>query len=211
MADTGDDRSVAPLVRQAAAWSWRLLVLLVTAVAVLQLMRRLGVVVVPVALALMATALLVPAVDWLDRRGAPRGGAVALVLLTGIAVVGGLLTFVVSQFVTGLPGPGRSGHPKHRQHPQLADQRSLALEQGPDQPGRRLGDRSAAQQSGEADQRCAVDGGTVTEIVTGALLVLFTLIFFLHGGRNIWQFVTRFFRAPCGSGCATRAGPASTR
>src|SRR6185437_8109763 len=60
MADTGDDRSVAPLVRQAAAWSWRLLVLLVTAVAVLQLMRRLGLVVVPVALALMATALRVP-------------------------------------------------------------------------------------------------------------------------------------------------------
>ena len=34
---------------------------------------------------------------------------------------------------------------------------------------------------------------TVTEIVTGALLVLFTLIFFLHGGRNIWQFVTKIF------------------
>ncbi|MET0521992.1 MAG: AI-2E family transporter, partial [Jiangellaceae bacterium] len=30
-------------------------------------------------------------------------------------------------------------------------------------------------------------------IVTGALLVLFTLIFFLHGGRNIWQFVTKAF------------------
>ena len=36
---------------------------------------------------------------------------------------------------------------------------------------------------------------TVTEIVTGALLVLFTLIFFLHGGRNIWAFVTRIFPA----------------
>ena len=38
---------------------------------------------------------------------------------------------------------------------------------------------------------------TVTEIVTGALLVLFTLIFFLHGGRNIWAFVTRIFPARC--------------
>ena len=34
---------------------------------------------------------------------------------------------------------------------------------------------------------------TVTEIITGALLVFFTLIFFLHGGRNIWAFVTRMF------------------
>jgi putative heme transporter len=35
--------------------------------------------------------------------------------------------------------------------------------------------------------------GTITEIVTGALLVLFTLIFLLHGGRNIFEFVTRIF------------------
>ena len=32
---------------------------------------------------------------------------------------------------------------------------------------------------------------TLTEIVTGALLMLFTLIFLLHGGRNIYEFVTR--------------------
>src|SRR6478752_2738702 len=167
MADTGDDRAVAPLVRQAAAWSWRLLVLLVTAVAVLQLMRRLGVVVVPVALALMATALLVPAVDWLDRRGAPRAGAVALVLLTGLAVVGGVLTFVVSQFVTGLPG--------------LINQ---------------VGDSAIGALRGHQEQLTSgalSTAGTLTEIVTGALLALFTLIFFLHGGRNIWQFVTRIF------------------
>ena len=33
----------------------------------------------------------------------------------------------------------------------------------------------------------------MTEIVTGALLVLFTLIFVLHGGRNIFAFVTKIF------------------
>jgi predicted PurR-regulated permease PerM len=34
---------------------------------------------------------------------------------------------------------------------------------------------------------------TITEIVTAALLTLFTLIFFLYGGRNIWQYVTKIF------------------
>jgi putative heme transporter len=34
---------------------------------------------------------------------------------------------------------------------------------------------------------------TITEIVTAALLALFTLIFFLYGGRNIWQYVTKIF------------------
>ncbi len=51
----------------------------------------------------MLAALLLPVVDFLDRRGAPRGGAVALVLLGGFAVVGGILTFVVSQFIQGAP------------------------------------------------------------------------------------------------------------
>ncbi|MGH3551931.1 MAG: AI-2E family transporter, partial [Mycobacterium sp.] len=36
---------------------------------------------------------------------------------------------------------------------------------------------------------------TITEIVTAAVLMLFTLIFFLYGGRNIWQYVTKIFAA----------------
>ena len=35
--------------------------------------------------------------------------------------------------------------------------------------------------------------GTITEIVTGALLMFFTLVFLLHGGRNIFSFVTLAF------------------
>jgi predicted PurR-regulated permease PerM len=73
-----DDAAVAPVVRQTAAWSWRLLVIAAAAWALLNALTTLGVVMVPVALALMLTALLVPAVDFLDRHGAPRGGAVAL-------------------------------------------------------------------------------------------------------------------------------------
>jgi predicted PurR-regulated permease PerM len=35
--------------------------------------------------------------------------------------------------------------------------------------------------------------GTITEIVTGALLMFFTLIFLLQGGRNIFAYVTKIF------------------
>ena len=99
-----DDDAVDPFVRKTAAWAWRLLVILAAIAALLWLMDRLQVIVVPVALAVILTALLLPAVDWLDRRGAPRGAAVALVLLTGFAAFGGILSFVVSQFISGLPG-----------------------------------------------------------------------------------------------------------
>lgn len=52
--------------------------------------------------------------------------------------------------------------------------------------------------------------GTITEIVTGALLVLFTLIFLLHGGRNIFGFVTRIFPRDVRDRAA-QAAPVSTR
>ena len=81
----------------------------------------------------MLTALLVPAVDLLDRRGAPRGGAVALVLLSGIAIVGGILTFVVSQFVVGLPG--------------LVDQVTHSIDDGPQVADRGAGAPAAANRS----------------------------------------------------------------
>ena len=187
------DDAVPPVIHKAAAWAWRLLVILALAVALLWVIRRLELIVVPVALALMLTALMIPAVDFLDRRGAPRGGAVALVLLTGIAIVGGLLTFVVSQFVTGLPGlVEQVTHsiettrtwliegPAHLSKDQITNAGNSAIEA--------IRNNQAKLTSGALSTAT-----TVTEIVTGALLVLFTLIFFLHGGRNIWQFVTKIF------------------
>ena len=114
---------------------------------------------VPVLLATMVTALLLPAVDFLDRRGAPRGGAVALVLLSGIAVVGGILTFVVTQFVEGVPALVETGDREHRGRQQLAARGAAEDRRRTDRPGQEVGHRGAAEQPGEADQRGAVDGG----------------------------------------------------
>ncbi|KUI00735.1 AI-2E family transporter [Mycobacterium sp. IS-3022] len=188
-----DDEAVSPLVRKAAAWSWRLLVILAAIVAMLWLFKRLEIIVVPVALATILAALLMPAVDFLDRRGAPRGGAVALMLLGGFAVVGGILAFVVSQFIEGAPA--------------LVEQVSRSIDgvrdwliDGPLHLSREQIDNAgnAAIEALQNNQERVTTGalstaGTVTEIVTGAVLVLFTLIFLLQGGRNIYAFVTRIF------------------
>jgi putative heme transporter len=189
------DHAVTPFVRRAAAWSWRLLVIFAAVFAVLWVLKRLEVIFVPVALATIVAALLLPAVDFLDRRGAPRGIAVALMLLSGFAVVGGILTFVVSQFVEGVPalaeqvgqsieglGNWLANGPLHVGDDQIKQAREGALEA--------LRNNQEKVTSGALST-----AGTVTEIVTGAFLVLFTLIFLLHGGRNIFGFVTRIFPA----------------
>ena len=190
-----DDAAVEPLVRKSAAWAWRLLVILTAGVALLWVVKKLEIIVVPVLLALMISALLVPAVDWLDRRGLPRGGGVAVVLLGGFAILGGILAFVIIQFVYGLPD--------------LTEQVTRSIEstrrwliEGPAHlRGEQIDNAgNAAIQALHNNQAKLTSGAlstaaTLTELVTAAVLVLFTLIFFLYGGRNIWQYVTKIFPA----------------
>lgn len=173
-----DDASVAPLVRKTAAWAWRFLVILAAMVALLWVLNKFEVIVVPVLLALMLSALLVPPVDWLDSRGLPHAVAVTLVLLSGFAVLGGILTFVVSQFIAGLP------------HLVTEVERSIDSARRGNAAIEALRNNQAKLTSGALST-----AATITELVTAAVLVLFTLIFFLYGGRSIWQYVTKAFPA----------------
>ena len=86
------DEAVDPVVRKAAAWSWRLLAIFGAVLALLWVVIKLEVIVVPVLLATLAAAFLLPAVDLLTRRGLPRGAAVAAMLLSSIVVMGGILS-----------------------------------------------------------------------------------------------------------------------
>jgi len=137
---------------------------------------------------------LLPLVDFLNRRGVPRGAAVATVILSSIVVVGGLLTFVVSQFIQGAPA--------------LVDQVTLSITSARNSLNTGLLAHFSNDQVKSATDT-AIDAlknnqskltsgalstaGTITELVTGALLMLFTLIFLLQGGRNIFAFVTKVF------------------
>jgi putative heme transporter len=188
-----DDASVEPLVRKVAAWAWRLLVILTAVLALLWVVKKLEVIVVPLLLALMISALLVPAVDWIDRRGLPRGAAVALVMLGGFAIFGGILAFVIVQFIYGLPDLTEQvtrsiestrrwliEGPLHLRGEQISNAGNAAIQA--------LHNNQAKLTSG-----ALATAATITEVVTAAVLALFTLIFFLYGGRNIWQYVTKIF------------------
>lgn len=188
--------AVDPVVRKAAAWSWRLLAIFGAVLAALWVVTKLEVIVVPVLLATLATAFLLPAVDLLARRGLPRGAAVAVMLLSSIVVMGGILTFVVSQFIDGAPA--------------LVDQVARSIDgarkwltEGPilhlssdqiNSVGQTAIDALKNNQS-RLTSGVFSTAGALTEIITGLLLTLFTLIFLLHGGRDIYAFVTKIVPA----------------
>ena len=191
VATEGDHvRPLVPRVlRVTAALGWRLLVVVAAAYVVGVIVARLAAVVVPVAVAVLLAALLAPAVSALQRHGVPRSGATVLVMVGGLSMLGGVLTFVVVTFVHGIPA--------------LAVQLSASVDTvvgwlatGPLQ-------LSSAQLAGlqaqilitlSANQASITSGALTTaatlgETVAEMLLVVFVLIFLLHGGAGIWQFL----------------------
>jgi predicted PurR-regulated permease PerM len=190
-----DDPDVAGLVprglRLGAAVAWRFLVVIAAIYVLIWVVGYLSVVVIPLAIALLLAALLAPAVSQLVRVKVPRGLATAIVLIAGLAILGGLLTFVIVQFSAGLPQLQKqltqSLHqiqdwlifgPLHLRQEQLKDFISQAI-------GFLQNNQSSITAS------ALTTASAVGEILTGLALTLFILIFFLSSGDQIWSFVVR--------------------
>lgn len=178
-------------MRVAAAASWRLL-LIIAAVGVLAwILGYLAAVTVPVGVAVLVSALFAPLVDQLVRWHVPRGIAVLVAIVVGLAVVGGVLTLVITTVSANLP----------ELQSQVNDSLgSIAnwLQRGPlhvshDQLQRLL-DNTIATLRGNTNQllnRAVSTATTVGTTVTEILLALFTLIFLLASGQQVWRFTLR--------------------
>jgi len=188
-----DDAALATprVLRVTAALSWRLVVTGIAVYFTGELLNALSLVVIPVAIALLLAALLAPSVALLRRLRVPRSLATLLVLVGGLALVGGVFTMVINAFIAGFASlqaqimnslvalhQWLSGGPLHLRDEQI----SAYLLQ--------------AQNWLEANQalltnRLVSTASTFGRFVTGLALMLFTLIFFLHDGRKIWLFLIR--------------------
>lgn len=92
-----DDTEVPHALRIAAAWCWRLIVIGIVTWALLRIVGTISIVIIPLTVALLLSALLAPAVGWLLRARLPRSLATAVVLVGGLAAVVGTLTLVVNE------------------------------------------------------------------------------------------------------------------
>ncbi|MEU7872456.1 AI-2E family transporter [Dactylosporangium sp. NPDC049140] len=205
---TGDDPTVrsAPVptvddgiprgIRVAGAWSWRVILVVAAAYLLLRLLATLSVVVIPVAVALLLAALFEPAAAGLRNRGVNRSLAAGLVLVTGLLVVGGGLTLIVQTFISQFDDLAL-------QVGQGVDQVQNWLARGP----LHLSDAQLSQGVDKLRQTVSTNQGaltsgalstatTLTELLAGFFVVLFTLFFFLRDGGQIWQFLCRLLPRP---------------
>jgi predicted PurR-regulated permease PerM len=185
-----DVQDVPYPLRIAAAWSWRMLILVLAGAVLLYVVGKLHQVFIPVTIALLLSALLAPLVNWLrDRARLHRSLATAIAMITGLAVVAGVLTLVITEFMDswGQLSQQTQGGLLQIQH---------WLRQGPlHLSDKQLDSALSTAQQWLKDHRSTLTTGalstatTAFEVIASIFLVLFTTFFFLRDGRRIWQFL----------------------
>lgn len=179
------------LLRVSAALSWRFVVVVAALYVVAYVLGFLASIVIPVAIALLLAALLSPGVAKLVEWRVPRGVATTVMMILGIGVLGGVLTFVISEFSRGLPElqtqvaasldtiqKWLKDGPAHLSDAQLQNYLNEIV-------------KTIKENQAEITSGALTTAATLGEVLTGLLLALFTLIFFLHDGDGIWRFVIR--------------------
>lgn len=181
--------TVTPGMRIAAAWSWRFIVVVVAAAAVLYGIAFLSEITIPIAIAVLLSSLLNPVRRWLVVKGWRPHLASTSVFLAGLLLVIGLIFVVVRQFVSGAPD--------------LADKATGGIDKvqdwlvtGPLKLSQdQIDSALTSMRQAVVDNKDALTSGalntatSVGHIVTGLVLVLFTLFFFLRDGARIWSWL----------------------
>ncbi|MFI5932579.1 AI-2E family transporter [Actinoplanes sp. NPDC051494] len=188
-----DDAEVPHSLRISAAWSWRLIVVGVVGWVLLRFISVISIVVIPLAIAMLLSALLAPAVGWLLKARLPPSLATFLVLIGGLAGVAGTLTLVINQFVDGLPQLTDNASRGVRQIQDWARTGPLHLS---DEQVNQAIDSAQTWVNANTSQLTATGvatAATLFELAAGMLLVLFATFFFLRDGRKIWRFLVRLF------------------
>ncbi|SPT76016.1 sporulation integral membrane protein YtvI [Arcanobacterium haemolyticum] len=171
--------------------SWSLIGIGIVISAIVLILGSVYQVFLGVFLAFVLTAVLLPAVNWLSHF-MPRALATAVAVISGFALFGGLIAYVVSsilhewndlarQFSHGVDNIMRlltdGSLPFTLERSQVFDVLSKALQQGT---------QYAQNHAGEIAQTVASNAGQVAIILTILALAVFITVFLLASGASMW-------------------------
>ena len=194
-------------VRVAAAWSWRIVIIGLALAGFLWLIVQVRIIVIPLLIAILLTALLTPVVHWFERQNLPRWLGVVFALAIFGASVWVLLTLIITQLRDGLGDVADRSQQVWWEMLRWAEATFgiSARDVGgfADQLMKTIEEHQSELWNGALG--VATSAG---QFVTGLLLTIFSLIFMLIDGRRIWNWVLGFLpaRAHAPVDAAGRAG-----
>jgi predicted PurR-regulated permease PerM len=202
------DAQVPRLLQQAAAWSWRLLLVAVVIYLGFKVASALRLVVLPLIAGLLLTALLQPLTSWLRRLGLPRLAATWCTVLATIVFLAGLATLTANRVSADYPTLlAEVNHTVKEVQAYLAGPpfrlNGAKLEKYSNQVVQFL-----VQHKSDIAGSLLVGGRIFLELAAGVILTIFITFFLLKDGSQIWSFTVSGLR-PQGRRRADNAGAAA--
>jgi putative heme transporter len=180
-------------LRLATAYSWRILVIAGAIALGVWLVIQLKLLVIPLLVAILVTALLWPAFAWMLRHRVPRWLAIVISVIGTLAIVSGLLWLAVWQIT-------REWASVQARTVEAVEQLRQYLVDGPLHLTAAQIDDYLAQAGTLIQQQAELlwsgalaIGTTVGHVATGGLLALFILLCVLADGAGIWRWAVRIF------------------
>ncbi len=177
----------------AAAWCWRIVVVLVAFLLLFRLLHHLELLVVPFLLALLAAALLMPIANWLRRHGVSRGVSTLITVVFALAVLGGVGFYVADRAVADYPTLADKANDAVTQTQNFLTHAPFNL---PRSSVNNVGDTITKQinsHKGQIASGVIEAGRTALDVLTGAVLWLFLTIMLIYDGDRVWSWVVRLF------------------
>ncbi len=185
-----DEQAIPSALKVAASWSWRLIVIGAAGYFLILGLAHYWVLVAPVLIAILLTALTRPICRFL-MRWLPRYLAALLTVLGVIASVVGLIALVGTRVVDGFPELQRQAEAGLIEIQGWLAGPPLNLTTGQFQDFLAKGRESLVGNQTEVLSGALAATTTVGHIVAGIFITLFSLYFFLAQGSTIWGWFTR--------------------
>lgn len=180
-------------LRVATAYAWRLIVIAAAVGVAIWLVIQLKLLVIPLLIAILVSALLYPGFTWMLRHRVPKWLAIVISVLTTLAVVTGLIWLAVWQIT-------RQWASVQSRTVEAVEQFRQYLIDGPlHLTAQQIDDLldqgwTFMQQQAELLWTGALAvGSTLGHVVTGGVLAIFILLCLLADGRGIWRWTVRLF------------------
>lgn len=190
---TAADEAVPRGLRITAAYAWRLLLIAAVVAGFIWIVIQLKLLVIPLMVGILITALLWPAFQWMLRHRFPRWAAVAISIIGTIAIVSVLMWLVIWQIRQQLPDVQKRSGAAIEQFRQFLIDGPLHLSESQIQGYIDQGLQIINEQAQTLLNGALAVGTTAAHVVTGAVLALFILICLLADGGRIWRWTLRLF------------------
>ena len=184
---------VPRLLVAASEISWRLIVCTAAAAIVVYGLTRVGFALIPVMIALLLSTLFVPPARALRRRGVPNALATALVFLTGLLAIAGVVALLVTPVADGFGELGDRIRGGADEVGSLVASLPLGLDERKiqrqiDTLDDRIRENQTSVQSG------ALAGAQAAgQFLAGLIICLVVLFFFVKDGAGMWRWFVGLF------------------